>query len=159
MSRLGRTAQWMEILANLGVIVSLVFLVSEVSENTRTLKVQANQERSTALNRPLLENPQLSQILTKIKAVDGSEPPIEAFMASYELTYAEGTIWVRYLSEMWSSLNTECQQLGPSDGIRERIVQLLAFRDQQLWFSTGAPDWVLSDDFAEYVMDIRASTD
>lgn len=153
--KLDRIAQWAEILANVGVLISVVFLVLEIQENTQTLRIQAAERRAAVLNTPLLTNPQLPEILSKIKAVDGAEPNVKAFMDRYELTYAEAVVWIRYLGELWSGLNAEYAQLGPSEELAHRIEQLLAFPDETLWLDTGDPAWFLSDDFHAYLASIR----
>lgn len=155
--KLERAAQWAEIFANFGVILSLLFLVFEVRENTQILRIQAAEERTTALNAPILSNSGLAEILAKIKTVDGVEPHVEAFMERYELTYAESTIWTRYLGDLWSGMDVEFVQLGPSEQLAHRIRQLLAFPDETLWLDSGSADWFMSDNFRAYVASIRAS--
>lgn len=154
--KLDRVAPWAEVLANLGVIVSLLFFVREVQDNTQTLRIQAAEERAAALSRPILTNPGLADILAKIKTVDGYEPNAVAFVKRYDLTYAEAVIWIRHLGEMWSGLEAEYAQLGPSQQLEQRIRQLLAVPDQALWFDTGAPDWYLGNEFRTYATSLRA---
>lgn len=156
--KLDRVAQWVGILANLGVVVSLVFLVREVQDNTRTLRIQADAERAAALSERVLTNPALPEILAKIKAVDGREPNALAFQERYGLTYAEAVTWIRYLGESWSRLEVEYARFGRSDALTHRIRQLLANPDQALWYDTGTPSWYLGQGFQAYVTSLRDST-
>jgi len=156
--KLDRIAQWAEVLANVGVLVSVVFLVLQIQENTQILRIQAAERRAAALNTPLITNPQLPEILSKIKAVDGAEPHVKAFMDRYELTYVEAVVWMRYLGDLWSGLNAEYAQLGPSKELAHRIEQLLAFPDETLWLDTDAAAWFLSDDFQAYLASIREAS-
>lgn len=154
--KIDRIAPWIEMLANLGVIVSLIFLVAEVRNNTEVLQINAAEDRTAALNRPLLTNPALAEILSKIKAVDGSEPIVDAFVERYDLNYAEATMFIRYLGDLWTGLDSEFTQLGRSDALAHRIRQLLVFPDQALWFEAGGPDWFMSQAFQSYVRSLRA---
>ena len=156
--KLDRVAQWAGVLANLGVIVSLVFLVRGVQDNTTTLRIQADAERAAALSDRILTNPGLAEVLAKIKAVDGREPNVLAFQERYGLSYAEAVTWIRYLGEGWSVLEAQYSRFGRSDVLAHRIRQLLANPDQALWYDTGTPSWYLGEEFQTYVTSLREST-
>lgn len=155
--RAERVAHWVEITANLGVIVTLVVLILQVADNTRALRGQAIAERGTAFTEPFLSESMAPSVLAKIKAVDGPEPLVQAYMDRYDLTYEEGAVWTRHVLSLWTSLEAEFAVLGTSDELRGRIQILLPFPDQMLWFEHGGPEWLSTPGFRSYVESLRAT--
>ncbi len=155
--RLERVAHWAEILANLGVIVTLVVLILQVADNTRALRGQAITERGSAFTDPFLSESQAPAVLAKIKAVDGPEPLVRAYMDRYDLTYEEGAVWSRHVLSLWTSLEAEFAVLGASDELGGRIQILLPFPDIELWFEHGGPEWLSTPGFRSYIESLRAT--
>jgi len=149
--KLERAAHWAEIFGNLGVVVTLVFLVLQVADNSRAIRSQALFERNKAITAPFLVESDLPEILAKIKAADGPEPWAQAFMDKYGLTYAETAVFGRAIMQLWSTLEAEYVLVGDSEGLARRIRVLLKFPDNQLWYQTGGVDWLNSDEFRAYV--------
>ena len=87
---LDRMARWAEILGNFGVVVTLVLLILQIQDNTQALRGQAVLDRAATLTQPFLGESSVPEILGKIKAVDGPEPAVQAYMDRYALTYEEG---------------------------------------------------------------------
>lgn len=163
--KLDRAANWVEIVANVGVIITLVLLVAEVRNNTLALERQTLIDRSGAMNDAFLENPVMPEILANIKALDGWESAGYAKGVAYETAFAErydvpieqGIVWARFLSMLWSGLNADYTLLGESEELARRIRLLLQFPDQQLfWKHLPA---VLTEDFRAYVERLRREED
>lgn len=71
--KIEKVSSWAELLASIAVVVTLVVLVFEVRSTNVALERQAAMDRAAALTAPFLDHPMLSDILAKIKAVDGSD--------------------------------------------------------------------------------------
>jgi hypothetical protein len=155
--RAERVAHWVEIFANIGVIVTLMVLILQVADNTRALRGQAIAERGAAFTEPFLLESMVPGVLAKIKAVDGPEPVVQALMDRYNLTYEEGAVWTRHIFSTWTSLEAEFAVLGASDELGGRIQILLPFPDIELWFEHGGSDWLSTPGFRDYVEGLRAT--
>lgn len=154
--KLERVAHWAEILANFGVIVTLVLLMLQVRDNTRALHGQAILQRGAAFTDPFLSESAAPTVLAKIKAMDGPEPAVAAYMDRYDLTYEEGAVWLRHIHSLWTSLEAEFAVLGESAELEQRIRILLPFPDVVIWFENGGPDWLSTPGFRDYVQRLRA---
>lgn len=155
--KLERVAHWAEIFANVGVIVTLVLLMLQVRDNTRALEGQAILQRGAAFTDPFLSESAAPEVLAKIKAVDGLEPAVAAYMERYDLTYAEAALWLRHLLSLWTSLEAEYAVLGDSEELSQRIRVLLPFPDQEIWFDNGGPEWLSTPGFRAYIERLRAT--
>jgi len=151
-----RVSHWVEIVANFGVIVTLVLLMLQVRDNTRALEGQAILQRGAAFTEPFLSESAAPEILAKIKAVDGSEPVVAAYIERYGLTYAEASVWLRHVLSIWTSLEAEYAVLGESPDLANRIQILFPFPDQEIWFDNGGPDFLSTPQFRDYVERLRA---
>lgn len=155
-STVQQLAHWAEIVASVAVVVSLLFLVSEVRTNTRVLERQAVLDRTAAFNTAFLEGSALPTILTKIKAVDGFEPVEQALAARYDLDYQEAVRWTRHLAVLWTVLESDFRVNGPSPALEGIAWGLLGSADNQLYWDQGAPQ-VTSGEFRGYVAGLRAA--
>ena len=153
-----RASRWVEILANIGVLATLLFLAIEVRNNTRTLQRQAVLDRSHVMNYPFLESPQLAAILAEVKAVDGWGGAYEtAFAERYETSIENGIVWARHLSMVWAALQADFALLGESNELAERVQLLLSFPDNQLWWERSG-EILYSPEFHAYVERIREAS-
>jgi len=155
--KLRRVAHWVEIIANVGVIATLLILILQVRDNTQVLRSQAIVQRAAPLLQPFIEQAPIPDILAQIKAVDGSEPMVQAYMDRYGLTYADGNSWARHVSQVWVSMEAEYALFGGSDFLDGRIRGLLSSQDQRIWYENGGAQRALSDVFLEYVEEVSAS--
>ena len=153
--KIERVSHWVEILANLGVIVTLVLLMLQVRDNTRALEGQAIVQRGQAFTEPFLSESTAPAVIAKIKAVDGSEPVVDAYMERYGLTYAEGAVWLRHTFSIWTSLEAEYAVLGESEDLSQRIRILLPFPEQEIWFEHGGPEFLSTPGFKAYIERLR----
>ena len=154
--KLEQVAHWAEILGNFGVIVTLVLLMLQIGDNTQALRSQAVLERGAAFTEPFLSESQAPTVLAKIKAVDGPEPLVVAYMDRYDLTYEEGALWERHMMSLWTSLEAEYAAFGDSQELESRIQILLPFPDQVLWFENNGPAWLSTPGFRSYIVRLRA---
>lgn len=155
-SLLQELAHWAEIVASVAVVVSLLFLVTEVRTNTRVLEREAVLDRTAAFNTAFLEGLALPAILTRIKAVDGFEPVEQELAARYDLDYQEAVRWVRHLAVLWTVLESDFRVNGPSPALEGIAWRLLGSADNQLYWDQGAPQ-VTSGEFRGYVAGFRAA--
>jgi len=132
--KLQKWAQGAEIVASVGVVITLVILVQEIRWNTRALERQSDLDRAQALTTPFFEAPELASVLSKIKAVDGHDPLPEAFMGRYELTPEEAILWERHLWLVWLDHEAEFERSGPSPKLEAWIRGALASPDNRLYW-------------------------
>ena len=154
--KLQEWAHWAEITASVAVVVSLVFLTGEVSENTLALERQAIRDRSAAVNAPFLNDSQIPAIHAKVKAVDGSRSLVQAYVERYSLTYEEAFIWTRYLSVVWTGLEADFILEGESLSLKNRIKSLLSWPDDQMYWEYGGGQ-VSDASFIAYVERLQES--
>lgn len=145
-----RWTQWAEIAASVAVIVSLVFLIQEVRYNTAAMERQAVMDQAAAVNAPFVEESPLPSIMAKIKAVDGPDPAVSAFVDRYDLSYEEAVRWIRHLSLIWIGLEADFVASGPTARLERTTQGLLQGEDNRLFWEVGAPQ-VGDRDFREYV--------
>lgn len=144
-----RWTQWAEIVASVAVVVSLVFLIQEVRYNTAVMERQAVMDRAAVVNAPFLGESQLPSIIAKIKAVDGPDPAVSAFVEQYDLSYEEAVRWTRHLSLIWIGLEADFIASGLSPRLERTTRGLLQSEDHQLFWEMGAPQ-VADQKFREY---------
>ncbi len=143
-----------EITASFAVIVTLVFLLLEVRNNTMAIERQANLDRAANLSAPFLATPDLSRVLAKVKAVDGVEPLTQAFSERYDLSVEESVLWSRHLFVIWGGLEADYLYSGSSEKLDRHIEDLLSYPDVQIYWEHNYV-WH-TEDFRLYVESIRA---
>ena len=149
--KIERVSHWVEILANVGVIVTLLLLVAEVRNNTLTLQRQTRLDRASAMNSPFLESAVMPAILSEIKAIDtwDGNPFEVAFVERYQVPIEHAIVWARYLMGVWSGLEADYVLDGESPDLAQRAQILLSFPDNQLLWEHNAR--LFSEDFQVYV--------
>ena len=149
-------AQRIEIIASLSVILTLVFLILEVRGNTSTIERQIMLDQYVSVTDVFINNSDMAEAFVKIKAVDGVEPLIQAFIDRYALSAEESVRWTRFLMLRWGGLRADYVYSGPSQSLEGQIKGLLSFPDNELfWRYAIAPN--LRDDFNTYVVSVRAA--
>jgi hypothetical protein len=147
-------ARWIEIIANIAVVASVLFLSLEIRKNTKVIQAQSINDRSAAINKPFINSPLIPSILEKIKNVDGPEPGENVLMERYGVSYQEASIWGRYLSSILSGLEAEYLRDGPTQSLQERIQLLFLFPDFYLNYDSGHPQNQHSG-FIDYIEEVR----
>lgn len=151
--KLERWAHLAEIVASMAVVVTLVFLAVEVRANTLVIERQSYEQRTDRVFEPFLDPSTLPTIYAKVKAVDGMDRSVQAFMDQYDLTPEEATMWSRHLASIWRSMELNFMFDGPSSDLERQIRLFLSTADNQLyWEVTGAPR---APEFRAYVEGIR----
>lgn len=152
-----RAARWAEALANFGVIVTLIVLIIQVQDNTRSLRSQAILERAAPFTQPFFSTESfLPTTLAKIKAVDGTSSMIAAYMDRYGLTHQEASAWWRHQLAIWTSLEAEYAVFGPSPALGDRLSILFPYPDVQIWIEMGSLAWLSTGEFRDYVLGLYA---
>ena len=137
--KLEQWAHWAEIIASIGVVVTLVVLVQEVRYNTLALERQADLDRAAALAEPFFEAPELASVLAKIKAVDGEDAFPDALIERYGLTPAEAILWDRHLRRVWLEHEADFDRSGPTPELAAWIRGTLSSPDNQLYWEIRGP--------------------
>jgi len=143
-----------EIASGIGVIVSLFFLATRIRESTELQRTESRIRSAEWDSRILIESAVLGETLAKIKSVDGVEPPLQAYMDRYGLTYRQAAAWGRYQYLNWESLAATFNQHGPSEQLASTIRSLASWPDQQMFLAThNYPDTehTLDPEFWAYV--------
>jgi hypothetical protein len=153
--RLEMVSRWAEIAANVGVILTLIFLASEVRANTLLMERQTIMDRAEVLNTPFFDNPELSRILAQIKSVDGPDLIEAAFVERYGLTYEDAVTWGRHLGLIWAGLEADFALEGRSEALTRRIELLIQAPDQRLIWETEFDRPFSDPEFLAYVEELR----
>jgi len=127
-------AQRAEIVASCAVVITLIFLIAEVRNNTLAIERQATLDRTESLASPFLTNPELARVLAKVKKVDGAEPLTRALSERYALTAEESILWARHLHAVWHGLEADYLYSGPSEWLDRYVKGLLLFPDGQIYW-------------------------
>jgi hypothetical protein len=123
-----------EITASFAVVVTLVFVLFEVRNNTVAIERQVNLDRSAILSAPFLASPDLAEILAKVKAVDGLPPLTQAYSERYNLSVEQSIVWERHLYSIWDGLQADYLHSGPSEILDDYIRDLLSDPDEQMYW-------------------------
>jgi len=149
--KIERVSHWVEILANVGVIVTLLLLVAEVRGNTLALQRQTRLDRADAMNSAFLESAVMPTILAEVKAIDtwDGNPFEVAFAERYQVPIEHAIVWARYLMVVWSGLEGDYVLDGESPDLARRVQLLLSFPDNRLLWDHNAR--LFGEDFQVYV--------
>lgn len=150
--KLEKFAQWAEIVASVAVILSLVFLIREVQDNTRAIERQADLDRAAALTAPFFEAPELAAVLDKIKGVDGADALPAALVERYGLTSAEAILWERHLWALWLGFQADFERSGPTGELASWVYSAMQTPDNQLYWELMKPAHTGFVAFVEGVM-------
>lgn len=150
-------AAWTEIVSSIAVVVTLVFLIYEVRQNTVAVERQTFLDRQSRLVGPYLNSKEFRSIYAKIKNLDGREPRVAALADRYDLTDEEAVYWIRHLDENWVGLWADFQQYGPNDELDELISGFLGFPDAMLYWDQAMKSGRFSQAFREHVESLRST--
>lgn len=135
--------------------VSVVVLIYEVRANTAAIAYQAKMDAFRAVADPFFESDALSQVLAKIKTVDGFPPPIPAYRERYGLTAEEAILWTRHMIVLWGGIESTYLAYGPSPTLAQNISILLTNPDNQIYVGQRAA-LTASEEFLDYIRDVQA---
>jgi hypothetical protein len=154
----GRLQVIVEILTGISIVISLVLLTAEVRGNTRALERQIRMDQGQSIAEPILESDVLREAYRVVKARDGVEPGIAAYLERYELTEEQAIAWTRFVLWIWTSREADFEYLGRDPDLRASIEGLLRFPDNVLFWETGGAA-AFTPAFREWVEEIRADMD
>lgn len=147
--KLERWAPLAEVLASVAVVFSLVFLVYEIRQNTKSLEREMQMELILSYSDVYLDQPILAEIYAKVKAVDGLEPLADAYVERYELTPAEAVLWGRNVSRTLWIIHSQFLQDGPSENLETQLGALMTYPDFRMAFDMNE-DALLTPEFIDY---------
>lgn len=153
---LQHVAQWAEIIASIAVVLSLVFIMREVQENTRAMQRQVDLDRSTALTSQFFEAPELATVMAKMKETDGLTPYAAALMERYGLTGGEAVLWERHMWGLWLGLEADFERSGRSPQLETWFVALTRNPDGRLYWENQIHS---NPAFITYVEEVLASAE
>lgn len=153
--KLKKLALTAEVVASFAVIISLILLLLEVRGNTLAMERQTEMAHYNSLFTAFIEPTALMSAMTKIKAVDGIEADIEAFIATYDMSETEATAWSRFQLLIWAGMQQSFIYDGPSDRLAKEIRQLLRFPDIVLFLKHNPP----SEAFMSYIEIVKMDTE
>jgi hypothetical protein len=129
--------KWMELITSAAIIVSLIVLIVEVRTNTHALERQSRMDYLSGINQPYIDDVSMGRVLAKVKAVDGREENVSAFMAAYDLDEVEAAAWTRHLYNIWGGIEAD-YLYADSDQVESTI--LAVFPDTRLYWKINR-DW------------------
>lgn len=137
-SKLREQLEW---ITGLTVVISLIVLIVEVRANTKALERQVNLDAITRVSEPFLEPAELLAGYERVKVLDGWDQPNAAFMEHYGMEPRQAVAWVRYLILLWGGVQADFVYGGPTPELEARVRSLLAYPDNQLfWSNTSGVD-------------------
>lgn len=149
-------AQWLEVVASAGIIVTLIILVLEVRTNTAALQRQAELDQSSAYNAPFLDDSGLAQVLVKMAKVDGPSRVQQALVDRYSITLEEAVKWERHLWQVWAGHQANFAALGDNWLLRSDVSGLLTNPDNMIYWEIMTPFY--RPEFVQYVERVRGES-
>ena len=123
---------WLSLIANLGVLVGLVFLVLELNHNSKLAEREIAILKADSLHGTFVTSDFLSEAITKVTAVQGTPGVVTAYMKTYDMTEQEAYRYWRYLLVGW--LYEEAEWIYRGRNTEACEIGLLRFLDQQILF-------------------------
>ncbi len=148
--------RWIEPVASVSVVITLIVLIAEVRTNTRAIDRQNRMDQLGVLTQPFLDDVDLGQVLTKIKAVDGREGTVTALIDAYGLTEVEAASWHRHLYRIWGAIEADFLYSG-SAFVEASVRALLPYRDAEIYWETNRG--FHSAEFEAFVDEIMSELD
>ena len=152
------TRKWVELselAASAAVIISLVFLIYEVRQNTATLEKQIWIDRQSRMVDPYLSSGEIRSAYAKIKSKDGLELRVAAFVDEYDLDTEEALAWVRMLDSIWYGYEIDYWAFGENDELDTVIRGMLRNPDQKLYWEAVVRDKSLTPEFIAHIEAIQ----
>lgn len=139
-----------EVFGSIAIVISLAILILEVRNNTLVQQLQMQQDRYLMYTDTMLSSPDLGDIYSKVKAVDGIEPLAGAYMERYELTASEAVRWARLVQRTLWTWQSQYIFGGPSADLEDEIREVFKYPDLRMAYEINE-DELLRPEFLEYV--------
>ena len=137
-----------QIFAGFAVVFSLIFVGLSVNQNTAAIERQGRLDYVTSITQPYLDDVPMGEILAKVKAVDGRESLVAAFMNKYNLTEVEAAAWNRHLYLIWYSIEADFYYSGP-EFVEDLVHALIPYPDARTYWDNNKV--FHSEEFVNYV--------
>ena len=144
-----------ELVASVAVIISLIFLIYEVRQNTATMEKQIWIDRQGRMIEPYMDSGEIRSAYAKIKSKDGLERRVDAFIEEYGLDTEEALAWVRMLDSIWYGYEIDYWAYGENDELDSVILGMLENPDQMLYWQAVVEEGSLTREFVEHVETLR----
>ena len=127
--------QWLATIANLGVLVGIIFLAIEIQQNTNAVKYEAVLAQQEVVNGPFTNTDRLPEILAQIHEVQGGNAlPLELSKV-YNLSMEDSLRWARYLTQIWQTNEADWLLLGEDESICEYSkILLISAQDNEIYW-------------------------
>lgn len=91
-----------EFLGSVGVLATLIYIAVQVRDAKNMNLINASAEMTNNVAGRVIENAQLSEILSRVNVKTGYHlPQAKAAMDEWDLTAQEAEIWARYWGTVW----------------------------------------------------------
>lgn len=142
-----------EVAASLAVISSLLLVMAEVSANTAAVERQTATDHRRSIFSPFMSPPVLLEAIRKVKVLDGHAGYVTAFMDTYGMTDTEAYVFGNFQLTIWTDMQQDFVNNGPSDRLAEQISRLLVHPDVMLFLK----HFELSEEFRLYIESVTLS--
>ena len=136
-----RWRSWIELVAAVSVVITLVLLVIEVRANTKALERQVLLDRTASITAPYTSGPEVLGAFERIKEVDGWDTMHQALIDRYGLQPGQAVAWSMFLLSVWRGLEADYAYAGPSDDLAGSINALLIYPDNKLFYDPSKSEW------------------
>jgi hypothetical protein len=134
--KLAALNDWLTLIANIGVLAGLIFVGLEIRQNTLALEREISISSAESTHGVVANSDYLAQINQKMTEVNGAIGPVVALQELYGLSEEEAHRWWRYLFQVWLRNQADWIYGGKEDDACVRAVQLMRWRDNQVFFET-----------------------
>ena len=142
-----------ELISVTAIVVSLIFLIIEVRENSLAIEQQSAIARADAITQPFFES-NLASVLEKISVVDGAVGMAPQFAEKYKLTLQEAILWERHLWYVWEVAEATYITEGASEKLQKQIQMMLLSPDHSLYVK-NALKYQFNHEFRDYVIKLQ----
>jgi hypothetical protein len=150
--KLAQWAQISEVLATVGIVVTLLFVAFEIRTNNDLIEYQLEINRVTR-DVADAESPLWPDILSKIDDVDPiPNPGVQIYVDRYDMTLAEADYLARTKRRRWVGWQADFA-FGYTDAIERLIPITLTRQDDVLYWDTVKN--LYDQDFVRFVEDLR----
>jgi|GEM_PF-1864967 len=126
--------QWLSLIANLVVLVGIIFLAIEIQQNTNAARYEAVLAQQEIINGPFTNTDRLPEILAQVHEVQGGDNvPIE-LSETYSLSMADSLRMARYLTQIWQTNEANWLLLGEDETICIFSNVLLRAQDNEIYW-------------------------
>ena len=134
--KLSEINEWLVLIANIGVLLGIVFLSLEIRQNTKVIEREMMISSADAMHGQFIDSEYLPGMLVKLNNAQSinADSLVQPLMSEFDFTEEEAHRWWRYLAQTWIHNQADWIYNGKRSTDCQQPVFLLRFRDQQLFF-------------------------